>query len=177
MAEFDEKELIRQVSTKPVLYDWNFLGYSKTSLRDRAWTEVGAAIHVLVYECKLKWRSLRDSFTKSYKRNRHQAAYYNEMRLDYRISPYQGKDIAVVFILKYFLIKYTFYKYRSGIDNQLRDNNPANSGDNQEAADSAKSAEEVLHSCLTAKKRFTPQQDALARLKIQTVLYETEFGN
>uniref|UniRef100_A0A1A9UYI6 MADF domain-containing protein n=1 Tax=Glossina austeni TaxID=7395 RepID=A0A1A9UYI6_GLOAU len=104
MRDFDQQELIRQISRKLVLYDQNFPGYGEKSLEDRAWQEINSAIDVPVYECRFKWRSLRESFTKNYKRNRHQGTYYNEMR----------------FIIPYVTIA------RSGLDDQLRDHIPVN---------------------------------------------------
>uniref|UniRef100_A0A1A9Z4B6 MADF domain-containing protein n=1 Tax=Glossina pallidipes TaxID=7398 RepID=A0A1A9Z4B6_GLOPL len=86
--------MIRQISTKPVLYDCNFPGYRRPSLQDKAWKEIGAAIDMPISECKLKWRSLRDSFTKSYKRMGDQATYYNEFSSAINNNPAEAVERA-----------------------------------------------------------------------------------
>lgn len=63
----NEEDLIAQVSRRPVIYDRSLKGYRKTSMRKQCWNEISKAMDSTEEECRKRWRSLRDSFSKHYK--------------------------------------------------------------------------------------------------------------
>lgn len=67
LVVLNEEELIRQVFLRPVIYDRSLKGNRKTSLRNQCWKEISEAMDATIEECRTRWRSLRDTFTKQYK--------------------------------------------------------------------------------------------------------------
>ncbi|XP_037961115.1 transcription factor Adf-1-like isoform X2 [Teleopsis dalmanni] len=67
LVVLNEEELIRQVAMRPILYDKKMKAYRKSGLRHQHWEEVGNAMGASIIECRRRWRSLRDAFSKHYK--------------------------------------------------------------------------------------------------------------
>ncbi|XP_055920493.1 uncharacterized protein LOC129952090 [Eupeodes corollae] len=67
LVVINEEDLIRQVEIRPILYDKSLKGYRKSALRHQYWKEIANSIGSSVEECRKRWRSLRDAFSKHYK--------------------------------------------------------------------------------------------------------------
>ncbi|XP_055839076.1 putative uncharacterized protein DDB_G0272456 [Episyrphus balteatus] len=67
LVVINEEDLIRQVEIRPILYDKSLKGYRKSALRHQYWKEIAVSIGSSVEECRKRWRSLRDAFSKHYK--------------------------------------------------------------------------------------------------------------
>lgn len=67
LVVINEEDLIRQVEIRPILYDKSLKGYRKSALRHQYWKEIANNIGSSVEECRKRWRSLRDAFSKHYK--------------------------------------------------------------------------------------------------------------
>lgn len=65
----NEEELIHQVKLRPELYNRTLKAYKKTGIRHTIWKEVGKILGASDEECRRRWRSLRDTFSKHFKQN------------------------------------------------------------------------------------------------------------
>lgn len=90
LVVLNEEELIQQVHLRPILYDRTLKSFRKSSLRQLHWQEVSNAMGATTDECRRRWRSLRDAFSKHYKqiqrteeehvRNKHRKwVFYDQM--------------------------------------------------------------------------------------------------
>ncbi|KAM7352524.1 uncharacterized protein ACRADG_005003 [Cochliomyia hominivorax] len=229
LVVLNEEELIRQVCMRPIIYDRSLKGNRKTSLRNQCWEEISEAMDATIEECRTRWRSLRDTFTKHYKISQ---------RADGKVANKQSKWLFYDKMM--FLIPHV-----EGVSSELLDEicdnsedaqsinceplvlNDANLNENDHTMQSVNNLEEhnknsntimeqnvietspstlntskydsnnhnsttsvlytekcaefldshekFLLSCAPILRRLTHKQNALARLKIQQILYDIEF--
>ncbi|XP_045771488.1 uncharacterized protein LOC123871621 [Maniola jurtina] len=192
----NEIDLIKEVENRPILYDKTVSGFNKTKLRDDAWKEVQDALNVSEAECKKRWRSLRDSFIKLQRTHggRTRWPYLTAMR--FLLPHIEPKNEAPVkretsdsepeeeppkHRPGYSLPDLSFPDFRA---EEEEDSQPAkkmrlNSTEEQDPCQCNRTDPDELFllSCAPTLKRLNPKQNAVARLKIQQVLYEAEFGS
>ncbi|XP_045448575.1 uncharacterized protein LOC123657016 [Melitaea cinxia] len=191
----NEIDLIKEVEKRPILYDKSVSGFNKTKLRDDAWKEVQEALNVSETECKKRWRSLRDSFIKLQRTHggRTRWPYLHAMRfLLPHVEP--KNDVPVKRETSdsepeeeirhrpgHSLPDLSFTESRDMEDDD--DSQPAkkmrlNSTEEDPCQCNRTDPDELfLLSCAPTLKRLNSKQNAVARLKIQQVLYEAEFGS
>ncbi|XP_038212066.1 transcription factor Adf-1-like [Zerene cesonia] len=184
----NEIDLIKEVEKRPILYDKSVSGFNKTKLRDDAWKEVQEALHVSEAECKKRWRSLRDSFIKLQRTHggRTRWPYHNAMRfLLPHVEPKsdtppkrETSDSETEDEIRHRpgqSLPDLFSDPRLEDDEDFQPKKPRlNSTD--EEFQRTDPDELFLLSCASTLKRLNSKQNAVARLKIQQVLYEAEFG-
>ncbi|XP_022117273.1 transcription factor Adf-1 isoform X2 [Pieris rapae] len=184
----NEIDLIKEVEKRPILYDKSVSGFNKTKLRDDAWKEVQEALNVSEAECKKRWRSLRDSFIKLQRTHggRTRWPYHNAMRFllphiepksetlikretsdsetEEEVRHRPGQSLPDLFL-----------EPRLDDEDDFQPKKPRlNSSDDE--LQRTDPDELFLLSCASTLKRLNAKQNAVARLKIQQVLYEAEFG-
>ncbi|CAF4954121.1 transcription factor Adf-1-like [Pieris napi] len=184
----NEIDLIKEVEKRPILYDKSVSGFNKTKLRDDAWKEVQEALNVSEAECKKRWRSLRDSFIKLQRTHggRTRWPYHNAMRFllphvepksesstkretsdsepEEEVRHRPGQSLPDLFLEPRLEDEDDFQPKKPRLnssDDELQRTDPD---------------ELFLLSCASTLKRLNAKQNAVARLKIQQVLYEAEFG-
>ncbi|XP_072932265.1 uncharacterized protein [Epargyreus clarus] len=187
----NELDLIKEVEKHPILYDKNVKGFNKAKLRDDAWKEVAKVLDVTDTECKKRWRSLRDSFIKLQRThgNRTRWPYHHAMRfLIPHLEPRpdfpkkDDDDTDSDGSRKRVTAKRKQYDEDEDEDDE---DSPAAKQARQSSTDdenpchcSRNDTDELfLLSCAPILKRLNKKQSAVARLKIQQVLLEAEFGN
>ncbi|CAB3223643.1 unnamed protein product [Arctia plantaginis] len=200
----NEIDLIREVEKHPILYDKSVSGFNKTKLRDDAWKEVHIALHVSESECKKRWRSLRDSFIKLQRTHggRTRWPYHQAMR--FLLPHIEPKDNASkkeaeesdgeeemrqrapqsLPDLSTYNSSDTKYEEDDEDDDSQSQPSPKKARQNSTTDDETPCHctrtdpdELFLLSCAPTLKRLNSKQNALARLKIQQVLLEAEFGS
>lgn len=62
----NELDLIKEVESRPILYDKTVSGFNKTKLRDDAWKEVQEALHVSGEFTSVQSLNLTDITTTNY---------------------------------------------------------------------------------------------------------------
>ncbi|XP_041978256.1 transcription factor Adf-1-like [Aricia agestis] len=186
----NEIDLIKEVEKRPILYDKAVSGFNKTKLRDDAWKEVQEALNVSESECKKRWRSLRDSFIKLQRTHggRTRWPYHHHMRF---LLPHVEPKVDVISKRETSDSEPEEEVRRPG--NSLPDLSFSDKYDEDEDSSASKKPrlsstedepcqcrtdpdELFLLSCAPTLKRLNSKQNAVARLKIQQVLYEAEFG-
>ncbi|CAG9786383.1 unnamed protein product [Diatraea saccharalis] len=195
----NEVDLIKEVEKRPILYDKSVSGFNKTKLRDDAWKEVQEALNVSESECKKRWRSLRDSFIKLQRTHggRTRWPYHHAMRfLLPHVEPKSESSSAKRDEDSDPDEEVRQRQMPSLPDLSFAVQEPKNYEEDEDSQPSPKKArlnstdeetscqcnrtdpdELFLLSCAPILKRLNPKQNAGARLKIQQVLYEAEFGN
>ncbi|XP_013199642.1 transcription factor Adf-1 [Amyelois transitella] len=192
----NEIDLIREVEKRPILYDKFVVGFNKTKLRDDAWKEVQDSLNVSESECKKRWRSLRDSFIKLQRTHggRTRWPYHQAMKF---LLPHVEPKGELGSSKKDEDSDAEEELQRQRAIQALPDLSfPEKFDDDDDSAPSPKKArlnstdeetpcsqcnrtdpdELFLLSCSPILKRLNSKQNARARLKIQQVLYEAEFG-
>ncbi|XP_068632127.1 uncharacterized protein [Battus philenor] len=197
----NEIDLIKEVEKRPILYDKSVSGFNKTKLRDDAWKEVQDALHVSESECKKRWRSLRDSFIKLQRTHggRTRWPYHHAMRF---LLPHVEAKPEMPSVIKNTTedsdaeeevrprasstlpdISYPstdcVAKYDDDDDSLPSPKKPRLQSTDEESSCQCNRTdpdELFLLSCSSTLKRLNSKQNAVARLKIQQVLYEAEFG-
>ncbi|KAG6447082.1 transcription factor Adf-1-like [Manduca sexta] len=193
----NELDLIKEVEKRPILYDKSVSGFNKTKLRDDAWKDVQESLHVSESECKKRWRSLRDSFIKLQRTHggRTRWPYHHAMRFllphiepkpeggskkdeDSDAEEEAARQRAISNLPD--LSSFNHDKFDDDEDSQpspkkLRLN--STDEDNPCQCNRTDPDELFLLSCAPTLKRLNSKKNAVARLKIQKVLYEAEFGN
>ncbi|XP_004922050.1 transcription factor Adf-1-like isoform X2 [Bombyx mandarina] len=191
----NELDLIKEVEKRPILYDKSVSGFNKTKLRDDAWKEVQEALNVTESECKKRWRSLRDSFIKLQRTHggRTRWPYHQAMRfLLPHIEPKAETGIKkeedsdpeeevarqrAIQNLPDFSFNHDKYE-----DDEFSEPSPKkqrlNSTDEESCQHCTRTDPDELFllSCAPTLKRLNSKKNAVARLKIQQVLYEAAFG-
>ncbi|KAL4719684.1 hypothetical protein ACJJTC_003005 [Scirpophaga incertulas] len=200
----NEIDLIKEVEKRPILYDKSVSGFNKTKMRDDAWKEVQEALNASEAECKKRWRSLRDSFIKLQRTHggRTRWPYHHAMRfllphVEQKLEAGANKkeedsepeeevrqrSMPSLPDLNSFPIE----------DQQLEDDaepEPSpkkirlSSNGTEDILEEDSSCqcnrtdpdELFLLSCASSLKRLNAKQNAGARLKIQQILFEAEFG-
>ncbi|CAH0579002.1 unnamed protein product [Chrysodeixis includens] len=196
----NEIDLIKEVEKRPILYDKSVSGFNKTKLRDDAWKEVQESLNVSESECKKRWRSLRDSFIKLQRTHggRTRWPYHHAMRFllphiepkdngtkrdaeDSDAEEELSRQRAIQCLPDIAFTQDT--KYEDDDDEECIETSPKkarlNSVDDESnpcQCNRTDPDELFLLSCAPTLKRMNPKQNALARLKIQQVLLESEFG-
>ncbi|CAH2235147.1 transcription factor Adf-1-like [Pararge aegeria] len=199
----NEIDLIREVERRPILYDKTVSGFNKTRLRDNAWKDVQETLNVSEAECKKRWRSLRDSFIKLQRTHggRTRWPYLSAMRfLLPHIETTKTETPAREINIKreasdsepeeapkrpapdFSLPDLSFPDFRSEEDEEDSQSSKKMRLDALEELDPCHCNrtdpdELFLLSCAPTLKRLNAKQHAVARLKIQQVLYEAEFGS
>ncbi|KAJ8727899.1 hypothetical protein PYW08_016284 [Mythimna loreyi] len=196
----NEIDLIKEVEKRPILYDKSVSGFNKTKLRDDAWKEVQESLHVSESECKKRWRSLRDSFIKLQRTHggRTRWPYHQHMRfLLPHIEPKENGTVkkepedsdneeearqrAMQCLPDLSYSQDIKYEEDDDDDSQPSPKKARQNSTDEEVAscncNRTDPDELFLISCAPTLKRLNSKQNALARLKIQQVLLEAEFGN
>ncbi|PZC86206.1 uncharacterized protein LOC124633492 [Helicoverpa zea] len=196
----NEIDLIKEVEKRPILYDKSVSGFNKTKLRDDAWKEVQEALHVSESECKKRWRSLRDSFIKLQRTHggRTRWPYHQAMRFllphiepkDNGASKKEAEDSDGEEEIRQRAIQclpdLSYSQDTKYEDDDDDDSQPSPKKARQNSTDDDANPcscnrndpdELFLISCAPTLKRLSSKQNALARLKIQQVLLEAEFGS
>ncbi|XP_023941219.1 transcription factor Adf-1-like [Bicyclus anynana] len=200
----NEIDLIREVERRPILYDKTVSGFNKTKLRDNAWKDVQETLNVSEAECKKRWRSLRDSFIKLQRTHggRTRWPYLSAMKfllphvettkgdtparesnVKRETSDSETEELPRRSAADFSLPDLTFPDFHSE-DEEDSQSQPAKKMrlDVLEELDPCHCNrtdpdELFLLSCAPTLKRLNAKQHAVAKLKIQQVLYEAEFGN
>ncbi|XP_075973189.1 uncharacterized protein LOC142974630 [Anticarsia gemmatalis] len=193
----NEIDLIKEVEKHPILYDKSVSGFNKTKLRDDAWKEVQEALNVSESECKKRWRSLRDSFIKLQRTHggRTRWPYHQAMRfLLPHIEPKENAskkdadDSDMEEEMRQRAIQclpdLSSFNGQDKYDEDDDDSQPSSKKARQNSTDEENPChctrtdpdELFLLSCSPTLKRLNAKQNAVARLKIQQVLLEAEFG-
>ncbi|XP_063825347.1 transcription factor Adf-1-like [Ostrinia nubilalis] len=191
----NELDLIKEVEKRPILYDKSVSGFNKTKLRDDAWKEVQEALNVTEAECKKRWRSLRDSFIKLQRTHggRTRWPYHHAMRflLPHVEPKMENKeeesdtedDPPMRFRCVPSMPSLPDLSFPSESNEEDQDSQPSpkkprlNSTDEEGCHCNRNDPDELfLLSCAPILQRLSAKQNAGARLKIQQVLYEAEFG-
>ncbi|XP_049869208.1 transcription factor Adf-1-like isoform X4 [Pectinophora gossypiella] len=192
----NEIDLIKEVEKRPILYDKSVSGFNKTKLRDEAWKDVQEALNVSEAECKKRWRSLRDSFIKLQRTHggRTRWPYHYAMRF---LLPHVEPKSEVTIkreiddsdaeeelrqrqIQALPDLSFPDTKYEEDDESQPSPKKARlNSVDEENPClcNRTDPDELFLLSCAPIMKRLNSKQNAVARLKIQQVLYEAEFGH
>ncbi|XP_049869207.1 transcription factor Adf-1-like isoform X3 [Pectinophora gossypiella] len=198
----NEIDLIKEVEKRPILYDKSVSGFNKTKLRDEAWKDVQEALNVsgnvvtTEAECKKRWRSLRDSFIKLQRTHggRTRWPYHYAMRF---LLPHVEPKSEVTIkreiddsdaeeelrqrqIQALPDLSFPDTKYEEDDESQPSPKKARlNSVDEENPClcNRTDPDELFLLSCAPIMKRLNSKQNAVARLKIQQVLYEAEFGH
>nr|CBH09242.1 HM00003 [Heliconius melpomene] len=190
----NEIDLIKEVERHPILYDKSVSGFNKTKLRDDAWKDVQEVLNVSEAECKKRWRSLRDSFIKLQRTHggRTRWPYLHAMKfLLPHVEPKSDTPIKRETSdsepdeeprqrPNHSLPDLSFPEARDLEEDE--DSQPAkkmrlNSTDEDPCHCNRTDPDELfLLSCASTLKRLNSKQNSVARLKIQQVLYEAEFG-
>ncbi|CAH0398062.1 unnamed protein product [Chilo suppressalis] len=196
----NEVDLIKEVEKRPILYDKSVSGFNKTKLRDDAWKEVQEALNVSESECKKRWRSLRDSFIKLQRTHggRTRWPYHHAMRfLLPHVEPKpdsgvikrdEDSDPEEEIRQRHmpslpdlsFAVQDPTKHYEEDEDSQPSPKKARLNSTDEEPCQQCNRTdpdELFLLSCAPILKRLNAKQNAGARLKIQQVLYEAEFGN
>ncbi|KAF9407480.1 hypothetical protein HW555_012509 [Spodoptera exigua] len=198
----NEIDLIKEVEKRPILYDKSVSGFNKTKLRDDAWKEVQQSLHVSESECKKRWRSLRDSFIKLQRTHggRTRWPYHQAMRFllphietkdNGAISKKEAEDSDAEEEMRQRAIQclpdLSYSQDNKYDDDDEEDSEPSPKKARQNSTDDEVTScscdkrtdpdELFLISCAPTLKRLNSKQNALARLKIQQVLLEAEFGS
>ncbi|XP_052759466.1 uncharacterized protein LOC113519592 [Galleria mellonella] len=190
----NEIDLIKEVEKRPILYDKSVSGFNKTKLRDEAWKEVKDALNVSEGECKKRWRSLRDSFIKLRRTHggRTRWPYHQVMRfLLPHIEPKESgtykkdddsdaeEEMRQRAIQNLPDLSFTHDKFDDDEDSPPSPKKARlNSTDEENPCQCNRTDPDELFllSYAPILKRLNAKQNAGARLKIQQVLYEAEFG-
>ncbi|KAJ0176987.1 hypothetical protein K1T71_006996 [Dendrolimus kikuchii] len=190
----NEIDLIKEVEKRPILYDKSVSGFNKTKLRDDAWKEVQDALNVSESECKKRWRSLRDSFIKLQRTHggRTRWPYHHAMRFllphiepknetgsKREVEDSDGEEEARQRAIQCLPDLSFNDKYEEEDDSQPSPKKTRlNSTDDENPCQCNRTDPDELFllSCAPILKRLHAKQNAVARLKIQQVLYEAEFG-
>ncbi|CAK1595796.1 unnamed protein product [Parnassius mnemosyne] len=195
----NELDLIKEVEKRPILYDKSVSGFNKTKLRDDAWKEVQNALHVSEAECKKRWRSLRDSFIKLQRTHggRTRWSYHHAMRfllphvepksemtskreLDDSDPEEEVRQRTTNSLPDLSFPGVDSLKYEEDEDSQPSPKKIRLQSTDEESSCQCNRTdpdELFLLSCSSTLKRLNSKQNAVARLKIQQVLYEAEFGS
>ncbi|KAL0840921.1 hypothetical protein ABMA28_014718 [Loxostege sticticalis] len=195
----NELDLIKEVEKRPILYDKSVSGFNKTKLRDDAWKEVQEALNVTEAECKKRWRSLRDSFIKLQRTHggRTRWPYHHAMRfllphvepkiessLTKREEDSDPEDEPPRLRSMPTMPSLPDLSFPSESNDDDQDSQPSpkkarlNSTDEESGCHCNRNDPDELFllSCAPILQRLSAKQNAGARLKIQQVLYEAEFG-
>ncbi|KAI8435609.1 hypothetical protein MSG28_009197 [Choristoneura fumiferana] len=184
----NELDLIKEVEKRPILYDKTVSGFNKTKLRDDAWKEVQESLNVSEAECKKRWRSLRDSFIKLQRTHggRTRWPYHQAMRfLLPHLEPNHGSTTRKdedsdteeeTRRPQQSLPDLSFHDKFDYDDDSQPATKKTRLNSSEEETQRTDPDELFLLSCAPILKRLSSKQNAVARLKIQQVLYEAEFG-
>ncbi|XP_026333055.1 uncharacterized protein LOC113240060 isoform X2 [Hyposmocoma kahamanoa] len=183
----NEIDLIKEVEKRPILYDKSVSGFNKTKLRDDAWKEVQEVLHVSEAECKKRWRSLRDSFIKLQRTHGGRTRWPYHYAMKFLLPHVEPKESASKREAEdsdpdLTLSSFTESKFEDE-DEDTSQPSPkkfrTSSTDEENPCQQCNRTdpdELFLLSCASTLKRLNSKQNAVARLKIQQVLYEAEFG-
>lgn len=191
----NEIDLIKEVGKRPILYDKSVSGFNKTKLRDAAWKEVHETLNVTESECKKRWRSLRDSFIKLQRTHggRTRWPYHHAMRFllphiepkmdsgskkedDSDAEEEAARQRAIQNLPE---LSFPLDKFEYDEDSHSSPKKARLSSTEEETSCQCNRTdpdELFLLSCAPTLKRLNSKSNAVARLKIQQVLYEAEFG-
>uniref|UniRef100_A0A1A9Z6F2 MADF domain-containing protein n=1 Tax=Glossina pallidipes TaxID=7398 RepID=A0A1A9Z6F2_GLOPL len=63
-----EEQLIGAVKERRELYDKHSIDFRNKMIREKAWEDISKEMGMSTKRCKVRWRSLKDRFTRDYKR-------------------------------------------------------------------------------------------------------------
>ncbi|XP_022117272.2 transcription factor Adf-1 isoform X1 [Pieris rapae] len=186
--EFFEDNLIELVRNYPSLYKNKDKKHTSLLVKENCWREIAKKLNKTEAECKKRWRSLRDSFIKLQRTHggRTRWPYHNAMRFllphiepksetlikretsdsetEEEVRHRPGQSLPDLFL-----------EPRLDDEDDFQPKKPRlNSSDDE--LQRTDPDELFLLSCASTLKRLNAKQNAVARLKIQQVLYEAEFG-
>ncbi|CAH0550372.1 unnamed protein product [Brassicogethes aeneus] len=197
---FKEEFLIKTIENHPVIYDKSLAAYKNTNAREKAWTEVGKICNLEDIEyIKKRWRTLRDAFIKNYRssniakngKKKRKWIFFDQMlflvpHIEYKdTGSNQAQHDDDSFAETFQIV--------TNNDNNDDEDDDDNEDETVEEAQSSQGheienrkirfikkkydADECfMLSCVPCLRRLSPQNNMLARIQIQNLLFKLEFG-